>query len=344
MLKLVVGDLHLHTKEMRSTKRMVDNNVVMLEGLYDVLVEEPGIKLLEFIGDIGHAVPTGKNTLTETAKWTHWFRKIGELMKERYDATRIRVLESGVVDGESTIGDKIADGNLYPLFVVKGNHDIDNEGNFTYYDMLLAEGIMCNPDGLIIDETTQVNFYNYGEADKVYEKEDGVEQVIGLYHDVIANEESPFWVGVHPAYESTEILRGIDLGIVGHIHQKEDPIFVETDEGTSVQWTFGSMGRTSFTQGQVRDVGYCALVDTEDLEKLGTVEVPLIPKDEYFNFRAEIEKRQKDKTYEDFSLGLGDDIKRTYEDPRDEIRNMDGMEDSVREVCIEIMDEIMGES
>ena len=340
MKVLHVGDLHLDTKEVRSTKKLVENNEVMLKGIYDTIVADEEIELLIFMGDIQHKIPTGKNTLMETTKWKSWFKKIGEVMKERYQSDRVKVIEPKK-EGKDSLSKKIEKGEIYPVFTLRGNHDIDNEIPYTFYDNVVDDGLMCNPERLVIDGETQYNFYNYGEADKTIKKKKGVKQVIGLYHDVVVTEESPFWVGKDPAYPAETILEGIDLAIIGHIHSNSDPIYVETESGQSVAWTFGSMGRTSFSEGQIRDVGYCALVDTEDITQLGLVEVEVIKGVEYFNMKAELKKRENKREYKDFSLKIEDGHVRTHTDPRDDIREMEGLEDKVRDVCLDILHEVM---
>lgn len=341
MKMLEVGDLHLDTKEIRSTLKLVDNNVVMLKGIYDYLVADEEIKLLTFLGDIQHKIPQGKNTMKETDLWKYWFRKIGRLMAGRFPADAVRILETLEEDDTSSM-EMILDGEIYPVFTLKGNHDVDNEVDYTFYDSIVNEGLLINPEGLVIEGTTQINFHNYGFAETEYQREDGVTQVIGLYHDVIATEESPFWVGTHPAYPVDKILDGIDLGVIAHIHSNSDPIFVETESGgEAVAWTLGSMGRTAFSAGQIRDVGYCALIDTDDITQLGLVEIDVIPQGVYFNFKGEMLVREQRKSYADFNLGLDDVVVRQYTDPREDIRNIEGLDEGVLGVCLSIMDEIM---
>lgn len=341
MKVLYVGDLHLYTKEIRSTKKLVDNNEVMLKGLYDFLVENEEIKLLVFMGDIQHRTPTGKNTLSETSKWKKWFRKIGSLMAERYPAKTVRILET-LSEGQEKSKDRISEGEAYPVFTLKGNHDMDNEVEYTFFDDIVSDGLLLNPDGLVIDKTTQINFHNYGDANKKYKKKKGVTQVIGLYHDIVATIESPFWVGDTPSYPADKVLDGVDLGIVGHIHSNSDPIYIDTESGgKSVSWTFGSMGRTSFSEGHMRDVGFCALVDTDDITDLGLAQIDVIKSTEYFNMKQELKSRENKKEYKDFALKIEGGHKRTHVDPRDDIRGMDGLEDEVRDVCLNILQEVM---
>lgn len=340
MKGLYVGDLHLNSKEIRSTKRMVDNNVVMLEGIYDFLVDNEDIKFVVFLGDIQHRTPAGKNTLAETAKWRNHFKRIGELMADRYPFEDIKILEE-LEDGQEPTVERIRSGQVYPLFTLKGNHDEDNEESYTFYDDAVSEGLLYNPRGIVVEGKTQINFFNYGYADDVRKKERGVEQVIGLYHDVIATEESPFWLGKHKSYQVEEILNGVDLGIIGHIHTNSDPIYVDTESGESVAWTLGSMGRTSFSDGQIRDYGYCGLVDTDDLNELGTVEIEQIKSTEYFNMKAELKSREKKKEYADFAIKIDEGYMRQHNDPREDIRTIEWLDDDVRPVCLEILDEVM---
>lgn len=336
---LKVGDLHLYTKEIRSTKKMIENNVVMLEGIYNLLISDEEIKLVLFGGDIQHRTPSGKNTLYETSLWRYWFKKIGLLMQKRYEKNSVRVIDREI--GQK-LEKQLDDGEILPLFTLEGNHDVDNEVEYTFYDDLLSNGYLVNPLQLVIEEETQINFHNYGEAAIKYEKLLGVNSVIGYYHDTVVTEEMPFWTGGKDEYVAEKVLDGVDLGVINHIHNNYDPIYVNTESGgQSVAWVMGSMGRTSFSEGQLRDHGYCGLVDTNNLEELGTVEIELIKKEEYFNYKAELKSRQNKKDYKDFSLDIGEDVVRQYQDPRNDIRALEDLDDSVVAVCLEILDEVM---
>lgn len=336
----VAGDLHLHTKEIRSTKKMVDNNEVMLDGLYDTVSEQESIRLMLYAGDIQHATPSGKNTLFQTTMWENKFREMGVLMQERFDPKEVKVIMH-TKEETREINQKLRRKEIYPLFSLKGNHDIDNTEDFTFFDMLVEKGLLINPKALMVG-TTQINFYNYGEAGEVRKRYKGAEKVVGFYHDIIATEESPFWVGKHPAYQDSEVLVGEDLAIIGHIHTESEPIIVDTvDGGKCVVWYIGSMGRTSYATGQIRSYGHSGVFNTEDLSKLGRVTIPLIPKEEYFNMSKEMAVRGIKKTYSDFRLGLEEDVVRQYTDPRDDIRGLKDIPEDVMRVCVEILDEVM---
>lgn len=349
---LYIGDLHLYNKDIGSMKlgSMVKNNDVMMMEIYSFLQENEDIKLVVFLGDIQHKTPSGKNTIREITKWKMWFKKIGSLMKERYPKELIEVL---MEDGYKDINKDIELGLKYPLFTLKGNHDIDSERNllngadkdndvYTFYDMCIDDGLLINPNQLLINKTLQVNFYNYGEADKKYTRLSTTEHVIGLYHDSILTSETPYWMQAEGVgYVAEEILGGIDFAIVGHIHTHYDPLIIDCDDGSeSVIWICGSMGRTSIGDGQVRDVGYGVLVDLEKVNQLMKVEFDLIPATEYFNLRETLRKKKVDNNLKDFSLGADVVLVDDYVSPQELIKEMPLLDKKVKDVCLTLLDEI----
>ena len=79
---LFVGDLHLHTRELRTTRKYVENNELMLNNLYNIVEEDENICMVVLLGDIQHKTPIGKNTLKETTMWEDKLIKLGKLLKE----------------------------------------------------------------------------------------------------------------------------------------------------------------------------------------------------------------------------------------------------------------------
>lgn len=368
---LLVGDLHLNTKEMTSTKKMIKNNIVMLKNLYDYLVQNEDVVLVIFLGDIQHKTPSAKNSVREIYRWNSWFKKIGRLMATRYfenevtvnriantkeDDESITVNEHGLeIPSISDFNEAVRTHEILPLFTLRGNHDIDTERvnglqvdenadyiPYTYYDLCISEGLLINPEQLIINNELLINFYNYGEAQKQYSKPDGIKHVIGLYHDTIITEDTPFWMrDSGKAYSPTEAIQFEDSVYIGHIHEKYEPVFIEAD-GREVPVTIvGSMGRTSTGEGQIRDVGFCQSINTEDLDEFNSVEIPVIPANEYFNLREKIARKETERQMQEFTLSMGDEEHELTElvDARTLIGRLQ-IDNEIKSTCIDLIEEV----
>lgn len=352
---LFVGDLHLYNREMRSTKKMIENNEVMLKNLHDFIEENENIHTVIFLGDIQHRTPYGKNTLSETMKWEYWLEKMGKMVLKRFvkKKSKVKMRESGrdVCEDGITFSQQLKERKGYPLFTLRGNHDIDNDGSFTFFDSCIKKGLLINPQIVVIDNT-QYNFHNYGELEKEYEVV--AENIVGLYHDVIPTGDSQDWAVLDfkaKDYEDTvdDILGRVDLAVVGHIHTIFDPIthvFEDNSKNTRgndvVVWYTGSMGRTASDKGQLRDVGYCGLIENSNLKSFGRVEIELIPVGEYFDLINITKRKADDEQFKDFTLGLKDTIHSEQLTPI-EIINQTVEDIEVRKTCIEIMEEVLEE-
>lgn len=335
---LLVGDLHLATKEMSSTKKMVHNNIVMLENLYDYVIENTDINILIFLGDIQHYTPASINATREMYRWTFLLKKIGEVMAERYHKNQIYIkrvsnAESDKYGNYATnehglkipytedINQSILNKEILPLFTLRGNHDIDKvrvnglqlvEDSdllpFTYYDYCITEGIMINPEQLVINDELLINFYNYGEVEKVYEKDDNAKHTIGLYHDMIETEDTPeMFRGQDSCYLPEVAVQHEDVIYLGHVHTKSEASFLDVNGRTVPVIIVGSMGRTSTDEGQIRDVGYCQAIDTSDLDSIESVSIDVIPANVYFSLKEKLARDVVKQEMIEFSLTLEDD-------------------------------------
>lgn len=336
---LVVGDLHLYYKEMKSTKKMVENNEVMLKGVYDALVADEDIKLLIFLGDIQHYTP---RDLGEISKWMDWFKQFGELMLTR-TPVNLKVLER---EGEPNPKFK------YPVFSLRGNHDstVKNkqEIDFTFFDMLSKNGLLQNPKGLVFNDGPQLVYYdfrNFGDAyQELPETIDHRYKVISLFHDVLTHEYSPAWVKMAletvKTYDAPKCLLGVDFGIVGHVHDPEDIVeVVTTDQDSTPLWQIGSMGRTSVGGTNFRDVGYSVIVDTSDsVLDVNLLEIPVIPANDYFDFSTRLVNDNKKVAYKNFNLKM-DELEISQRNIYDDIKAAE-VDQLVKDAALSILQRV----
>ena len=345
MKVLLVGDLHLFDKELSTTKGFRENNTVMLERLYDYLKEHEEVCLCIFEGDIQHKTPSAKDSLYHVSRWKHWLHKIGDLMAERLPEIAVIPREGNEKNENHPMPS--------PLFTLKGNHDMASElrssVDYTLFDDLLFEGILRNPKGIVYKDAGKryyIQFNNYQEADAPVPEEILKEKdikVVKLFHDAIDVPTQGTWVKLDKkAFNGSDVLQNTHLGIAGHIHDPLKPVVVETLNGKkSIFLQTGSMGRTSAADGNVRDHGYCTVLDTTDGLKVTEVKVPLIPSEDYFDWGAIMyNQQQRDalKNRKNFNVSLGDYERKSY-DPKEDIKNMDITED-VKENCLNVLDNV----
>ncbi|PER55572.1 hypothetical protein CN495_07405 [Bacillus thuringiensis] len=352
MKTLHVGDLHLREGEMRFTVKMQDNNEVMLKNLVKEVEEDEEIGLVVLGGDIQDKTPSD---IKEVAMWRKHFRKLGQIMQRRINLSAIMFLG---LDAETMQG--LKDGTVLPVVACRGNHDHEKvlrneETEYTFFDELLREGLIINPRGIAFKEGGKkhyIDIRNYGQADRALPKTvtDNREDwfVMAVFHDNVLMPESPLWLlkskGKEGVYNAEEVMKDVDVGFLNHIHEKVDPIFIEKEDGTTgVLWQYGSMGRTSLKPENVRDVGYCALFDTNNPTEFGSVEIDVIPAQEYFSFEKAMRVKQREKDYKDFSLQM-DTVERTSEDPCEVIQNLENVEDEVKAFCVEILQQVQAGS
>lgn len=337
---LTVGDLHLYDREMRTTKKMVENSTVILDELYKYLVENEDIILLNINGDIQHKTPNNINNRSEVAKWRELFRKIGILMAERFKKFKGYSI-TGVSDD---VKKKLKSGEIYPIFTTKGNHDMDKEGIHTFYDDLLVEGLIVQATGLLVSTGTNRTYFSYrdyGIQERKLPKFKNKTDIIALEHNDILHAESLLW-NVPNAKEkfitADEASMGADVTILHHIHEPTDPLYVG-DKGDRVFWQVGSMGRTSYDDSHKRDIGYGALLEFGNVEDLYTVEFDLVPYKEYFSYKKIVRQQKVDEDYKDFSLKVEEHVIAAT-NYVEEIQSLEGIEEEVKEYAIEVMQKI----
>ena len=342
---LIAGDLHLYDKELTTTKGMRENSIIILEQLYKYLEEHTDINLCIFEGDIQHKTPSAKDSLYHVSRWKYWFNKIGNLMAER--SPKLVVVPRNKEDKNENHP------MPSPLFTLKGNHDdaveLRSSVSYTLFDDLLFEGILRNPRGIIYKDAGKmyyIQFNNYQEADYPVPTEilnqEGI-KVIKLFHDAIDVPAQGNWIKLDKkAYKGEEVLKDAHLGIAGHIHDPLKPTVIKTsDDKKAIFLQTGSLGRTSAAEGNLRNHGYCTVLDTTDGLKVTEVKLPLMPSDDYYDWGAIMfNQQQKDavSNRKNFNVSLGEYERQSY-DPKEDIKNMDITSD-VKENCLEVLEKI----
>lgn len=356
---LHIGDLHLHTSDLSSMNKgaMRKSTRITLADIKDTIEQRPSIKMVIFMGDIQHKTPNGLNTLKETTIWKKWFGEIGEIMRERYDPKDFIIRGR---EGEEQLGKEIQENKRYPIFTIKGNHDIDTKRNmyveqgeaeqeqnvFTFYDVLIDEGYIVNPKQVIVKKKLLYNFHNYGEGKEKYPRIKGIQHRIALMHENIMTEETEFWLEkVADTIPSSEALNRVDEVINGHIHTSYEPLITNREEGgVGTVWIFGSVGRTSASTGHMRDYGCGAIKNLKDIHQHYPVQFKALPMMDYFNFTKLRVREEKKNRFKDFKLTQDEmqEEEKPFEpvDLLAMIRNREEMDENVREKCIELLESV----
>jgi len=338
---LTVGCLHLYDRELRSTKKMVENSRVILDELYKHLLENEDIILLNINGDIQHKTPIDKHQRKEVAYWRKMFRQIGELMQSRFKQFKGYSL-AGASD---ELKKDFKDGKVYPIFTTKGNHDIDNDLGHTFFDDLEEEGLIINVRGLLVRTETERTYFSYRDYDTKNRKIPNFKNktnVIGIEHNNILHDESSLWnvPGAEDKFlKAEDVVPNTDVVIMHHVHEKVDPLYVETAEKSHVLWQPGAIGRTSLIDEAKRDVGYGAVMEFNKIDRFKTVEFDLIPYMEYFTYKKMMDKKKYKNEFENFDLKMGE-YERISTNYVDDINSFEDIEDDVKEYAIKVMDGI----
>lgn len=339
---LTIGDLHLYDKEMRSTKKMVENSRYMLDQLYKYLLDNEDIVLLNINGDIQHDTPNNKENRIEVAHWRYMFRKIGELMAERFKKFDGYSLAGASKEVKEAFKNK----KINPIFTTIGNHDKDEVVKHTFYHDLLQEGLIMNVDGLLVktgEDRTYFSYRDHETSERKLPKFKTKTHVIALEHDDILHVESSLWNVPNAEkkfLKAEDVVVGTDVTILHHIHDSVDPIFIELDDVSKpVLWQVGSMGRTSFIDAHKRNVGYGALMVFGDVENFKRIEIDLIPYQEYFSYQKVTKKKEYQNEFKDFNLNI-EEQERISTNYADDINSFKNIEDEVKEYAIGVMDKV----
>lgn len=351
MTKLKVlfsGDIHAYDREIGATRGYADESTRNLRKLLLAYLESDAI-LHVLGGDIQHGMP-------EDLKLMSTWRS---LLSQMRDAVRERLLASGmlerlkVYDANGELMDIMNDHSC--LFSVKGNHDynrrVDRSESFTFFDDLVRSKIISVPSRIVFGKT-EINLYSSKDFDKplpVYSDE--IESVIGVYHDPILpdGQLNDVYMGKKMISPNRyKFFNRVDLAILNDIHYQVAPYKVVTVDDAGVGYettaiTHGSIGRTSYSESHKRDNALLTLVTIEDNGDLEYDLVPmeLMPYRELFDHERVVKIKRRENMFQEFSLEIAK-VDKVREDPRDEIRKM-GLDDAVSTICLELLDEIMGD-
>ena len=347
ILLLNSGDLHLYDREIGATVGYKEESTRNLIALRDTFRESKC--LMHFLGgDIQHGMPTNLRLMSV---WR-------SILTEMREDVRERLIESGIADQikvydhEDNEVDFLNDVSC--LFSVKGNHDYnrreDRETSFTFFDDLVQSGIIYVPKKVIIKDT-QINFYSSEECRNPIPKDDGIEAVIGIYHDPILQNGrlADRYMGnkmISP--DEHKFFNGVDIAVLNDIHTPIDPYEVVTVDENNVGTrtlviTHGSIGRTSFSDSHKRDVAYLTEIEIADGGELSysLKEMPLLPYLELFDYERVVKVKRRENIFGEFSLEI-DKIDKVKGDPRDEIVAMD-IDLEVKKSCLELLSFVMND-
>lgn len=347
ILILNSGDLHLYDREIGATVGYKDESTRNLITLRDTFRESSC--LMHFLGgDIQHGMPTNLRLMSV---WR-------SILTEMREDVRERLIESGIADQIKVYDhdDNEVDflNDVSCLFSVKGNHDYnrreDRETSFTFFDDLVQSGIIYVPKKVIIKDT-QINFYSSEECRNPIPKDDGIEAVIGIYHDPILQNGrlADRYMGnkmISP--DEHKFFNGVDIAVLNDIHTPIDPYEVVTVDENNVGTrtlviTHGSIGRTSFSDSHKRDVAYLTEIEIADGGELSysLKEMQLLPYLELFDYERVVKVKRRENIFGEFSLEI-DKIDKVKGDPRDEIVAMD-IDLEVKKSCLELLSFVMND-
>ena len=338
MKTLIVGDLHLMYREMKSTRGAVANNKVMLDAIYQRVEEDEEIGLVIFLGDIQHTTP---RDIKQVSDWRRWFIKLNKLMVTR-NTTPINLRYPEDKKNKNDVR----------VISLRGNHDDEifnrKPTDYTFFDELESEGLIGNPEQIFFEDDGHAVVYdirNYGHADRVLPASlQDKALVVALTHDTIISEYSDEWLQLlveeSGGYRVEDIAVGCHIMINGHIHTKypTQPVSVTETGEPCIFMIAGSLARTSVTQDNLRDVGYGLTLDTsEDEVDVEEIEFDLLPFKEYFDLRGYQHQQALNQSTRDFSLGLDDQTVISQEDLEQTIRENRQFSNRAKEKALEYL-------
>lgn len=348
---LQVTDMHLRDEDTSTTKAMLQNNRKIFEELLKVIKEDANIALVVFGGDIQDKTP---HDLYEMSVWNEYFTQIGLIMN-----SRVNKLKNLQVEGYPNILEDIEQNKVMFLPSARGNHDNNHrlkrnsleDGNedveretHTYFDSLLLDKKIINPKWLKFNDGRQdifIDIRNYGSAGRELPVEAEGCYTIAVFHDNIVDAESNYWQKQDAkAYEASDVLKGVDLGLVNHIHKPLEPREIEDLDWHPIMWQIGSIARMKFNDDEYRDEGYSAIYDT-GLNKLEVVKLDLIPKDDYFNIKKALKARKQRKDYSDLKLKY-EEVEVSDKSPIEVLEQSKRItNDDIRKLAVKIMKSVL---
>ena len=341
------GDLHLYDREIGATVGYKEESTRNLMKLRDTFRESEC--LLHILGgDVQHGMPTNLRVMSV---WR-------SILTEMREDVKKRLIDSGIVDQIKVYDhdDQEVDfiNDVSCLFSVKGNHDYnrreDRNESFTFLDYLVKSGIIYVPKKILINGT-QINFYSSEECRNPIPKDEGIEAVIGIYHDPILQNGrlADRYMGnkmISP--DEHKFFNGVDIAVLNDIHTPIEPYEVVTvdDENVGTRTlviTHGSIGRTSFSDSHKRDVAYLTAIEIGDGGDLSYAlrEMDLLPYLELFDYERVVKVKRRENIFDEFSLEI-DKIDKVKGDPREEILAME-IDVDVKRSCLELLSSVMND-
>lgn len=326
---LHVPDLHLYDQDIGYSIGYADESIKILEKVKEEFITGE-YDLITLGGDIQHAK-------IQKTKYISAFQRIlaeiGVICKER-------LTEKGLIDKIELYdikGRKMPKGERF-LLSVRGNHDTNPIEEFTFFDLLIDNEIIINPRYMIIDDL-QINFINHTRDTSEFFEERRAKVVIGIYHNLIMDRGvyTDGFLGKSLEPSELGIFKDVDLAIINDIHAPLPVYDVITGTQKTIVITPGSLGRTSFSKGQIRDYGNLVKVEIDENYDLnvGLVEIDLTPSDIFFNKEGLLKKKMIENAFENFSLEIAD-LEISYFNIYDELEKV--VEDEeIKDICIEIL-------
>ena len=215
MIKILhVPDLHLYDQEIGNSVGYAEESIKILKEVREEFIVGE-YDLITLGGDIQHAK-------IQKIKYLSIFQKI---LSEIGMVCKERLISRGLLDKikvYSETGELInIEDNLGTIFTVRGQHDSNSIEEFTFFDLLIDNGIIINPRYICIDDL-QISFINYTKNwDELKEdKRENIKSLIGIYHNLIIDRgvyvEGFLGKSIIPS--DLKIFKDTDLAIINDIH------------------------------------------------------------------------------------------------------------------------------
>lgn len=334
MIKILhVPDIHLYDKEIGVTIGNAEQSVEILRIIKDTFIQGE-YDMVTLGGDVQHAKINNTRYLSI---FQRMLSEIGILAKQRLD-------ETGLIDKVKIYGRDNKEIDIKSMDCVlpsvKGQHDINNIEEFTFFDLLIENEILINPLYITVGGL-QINTYNYTkEIDTLFNKrEETTKAVISIYHNAIM--ESGVFIdtiiGKTISPKKTDLFRGVDLALINDIHIPIPIYEVANGLDKTTVVTPGSLGRTSFNKSHDRDYGNLVSVSIKDNCDISVelVEVDLIPSSEFFNKAEALKKKRTENAFNNFCLEI-EEAKINYFDIEEEL-NKHVTDEEILKICNEIL-------
>lgn len=345
---LCSGDIHLFDREIGASIGYPEESTRNLKKLLNYYQNDESLDIHILGGDIQHGIPEDIRLMSL------WRSILIEMRDEIYERLKKNNLfkDIHVYDKKGNELD-IESGDVSCLFSVKGNHDYNRratrETSFTFFDDLVEANIISVPHRIVYNKT-EIHFYNSEDWKHPRQRSEGIESLIGIYHDPIMQPgRINSFMGKMINPEEEKIFADVDLAILNDIHMQLPPYKVTTvrDDGLGQETdviTHGSIGRTSFNESHKRDFALLTeiLITPDNYLEYELRELELLPYKDLFDYEKVIKVKKRENMFAQFSLEI-EKVDKVKSDPRDEIRAMD-IEDDIKNKCLELLDEVINDN